>query len=395
MPSLKKWLQKKLPEKKEESSLPFLPVKRPNILTPSPSRENLVSSMDNYGVFQRLPLEIRRAILIEAFGGRSLHMHLSYDYPLIRKSKPQTTTTTHCGLGSNLTRNSKRRESWQWFGCVCHRPDYWPEKSPYSSPFPNMNKIGTVDLKSRPDQDVCLSGVVNDGVNSECGPPGEEDKCFIGVMGWLLACRQSYVDGIDVLFTTNTFHLEGDDLLQHLPGLLLPQRLRSIQSLEMLWFKRRTQDKSTSSSTQPLWANHTKIGRASRESVLHTLCQMVPQALPHVRQVTISLECIVEETHKFAGPTESRLIPDPPILGPIEDMIRALGPGREFNVAIQLRLWNVLKSKYGALYGPNFRIETHNTCIEGRFWKLLGTGDELGYWVCSGRFYQSQESVML
>lgn len=198
MPSFKKWLREKLPWKKEgtvltKPPLPFLPIKRPNILTPSTSQENLVSSMDNYGIFQRLPLEIRRTILIEAFGGRTLHMDLSYDYPLVRKPERQTTTSIHCGLGFSLARNLKRPRTWQWFGCVCHRPDHWPDKSPYSSPFLKWDKIGVVDGKSRPDQDGCLSGVANYGGNGECGPPGEEDKCFIGVMGWLLACRQAWV----------------------------------------------------------------------------------------------------------------------------------------------------------------------------------------------------------
>ncbi|KAL5349410.1 hypothetical protein ACLOAV_005701 [Pseudogymnoascus australis] len=203
MPSFKKWLREKLPWKKEETvltkpPLPFLPTKRPNILTPSPSQKNVVSSMDNYGIFHRLPLEIRRTILIEAFGGRTLHMDLSYDYPLVRKSERRTTTFTHCGLGSSLTRNSKRPQTWQWFGCVCHRPDHWSDESPYSSLYPyssqlpKLDKIGVVDRKLRPDQDGCLSGVV-DGGSSECGPAGEEDKCFIGVMGWLLACRQAWV----------------------------------------------------------------------------------------------------------------------------------------------------------------------------------------------------------
>lgn len=172
-----------------------------------------------------------------------------------------------------------------------------------------------------------------------------------------------YADGIDVLFATNSFHIGSSDLLQHLPSLLLPQRLNRIQSLEILWFKCRTRVKDTSSP-------------------IHTLCQMVPQALPHVRQLTIFLGSSISQSRD----THSADFPDPAILDPIEDMIRALGPGREFNVSIELGTWHTLTSKYGALYSPNFRIEWYNTCIEGRFWKLLGPGDDLGYWICSGRF---------
>ncbi|KFY47460.1 hypothetical protein V496_10631 [Pseudogymnoascus sp. VKM F-4515 (FW-2607)] len=283
MPSFKKWLREKLPWKKEETvltkpPLPFLPTKRQNILTPSPSQENLVSSMDNYGIFHRLPLEIRCTILIEAFGGRTLHMDL----------------TPGSGLAACVTDLIIGRMKVDTAVCI-HTAD------------------------------GCLSGVV-DGGNSECGPAGEEDKCFISVMGWLLACRQAYVDGIDVLFATNSFHIGSSDLLEHLPSLLLHQRLSRIQSLEIIW-KGRTRVEGTSSP-------------------IHSLCQMVPQALPHVRQLAIFFRSSIGETRgiHFAD------FPDPAMVGPIEDMIRALGPGREFNVSIELRLSGttpVLRAGFG------------------------------------------------
>jgi hypothetical protein len=61
-------------------------------------------------------------------------------------------------------------------------------------------------------------------------------------MGWLLACRQAYAEGVEVLYATNTFFSESDALFDHLvcarPGarhLLLPERLASIKSLELRW----------------------------------------------------------------------------------------------------------------------------------------------------------------
>jgi hypothetical protein len=43
--------------------LPFLPINRASILTPSSSRETLVPARGNYGNFQKLPYELRRQIL--------------------------------------------------------------------------------------------------------------------------------------------------------------------------------------------------------------------------------------------------------------------------------------------------------------------------------------------
>jgi hypothetical protein len=70
---------------------------------------------------------------------------------------------------------------------------------------------------------------------------GSVPNCAIGVVGWLLTCRQSYVEGIEVLYSTNTF-IESPVLFDALfcPGprtrhLILPQRLASIASLELRW----------------------------------------------------------------------------------------------------------------------------------------------------------------
>ncbi len=64
------------------------------------------------------------------------------------------------------------------------------------------------------------------------------------MIGWLLACRQAYAEGIDVLYSTNTFFLESTTLFDALfcpashraaQQLLLPHHLASITSLELRW----------------------------------------------------------------------------------------------------------------------------------------------------------------
>ncbi|RMJ05305.1 hypothetical protein BHE90_004988 [Fusarium euwallaceae] len=53
-------------------------------------------------------------------------------------------------------------------------------------------------------------------------------------MGWLLASRQAYAEGIAVLYGANTFHISTQEFLGRLPQLLLPARLASISSLEIV-----------------------------------------------------------------------------------------------------------------------------------------------------------------
>ena len=190
-----------------------------------------------------------------------------------------------------------------------------------------------------------------------------------------------YAEGIDVLFYTSTLHIGSSDLLEHLPRLFLPQRLYSIQSVEMLWFKRpKPNHPSYICPMEVLWNDPTRT-----ESPPHTLCQMIPQALPSIRQLNISLECSLNTPHPFQDPP-STINYGHIALGTIEDMLRVLGPMREFNVTVPWTTWHDQAEKCGRLYGPKLRIERYNW-LEGRFWKLLGgPGDELGYWVCCGHY---------
>ncbi|KFY21448.1 hypothetical protein V493_07395 [Pseudogymnoascus sp. VKM F-4281 (FW-2241)] len=197
MPSLKKWLRKMSLSRSKATTLtkddvpfgkgdvlPFLPFERPRILTPSPSREDLISPMVSYGFFQNLPYEIRRNILIEAFGGRTLHMDLSYNH--LHHPEPDF------NYESNQARGTELHKGWQWFSCVCHRPVEWLEDSPCrNSPFPILARWGFEKPKAKPSEDNCLRG---DSNRVEYGPMRKEDQlseCFIGVMGWLLTCRQA------------------------------------------------------------------------------------------------------------------------------------------------------------------------------------------------------------
>lgn len=191
--TLSKWIEKKLSlsltKGDQEPPLPTLPRDRPRVLTPSPSRETLVLSAadatSNSAFFQKLPFEIRYRILKEAFGNYTVHMHLCYDFPKVpldvrqrdpiyrhasyRKAQPQS--QTKFGI--------PRKKTWQWWSCICHRAyqsqlSYWQ---------PSVNP--------KPCIDRCYSG--NIGLSCECWAGKAPGKCFIGVMGWLLSCRQSSV----------------------------------------------------------------------------------------------------------------------------------------------------------------------------------------------------------
>lgn len=164
--------------------------------------------------------------------------------------------------------------------------------------------------------------------------------------------------------------------------MILPQRLRAIPSLEMCWFSAYDM-----SQVQVPWDDLT-----TENSELHRLCRMVPQAFPHVLHLNISLLGDIRPTgdnYTCLGltPVESAMsrasAMERVILGPIESMLRALGPGREFSITVSMKAWGFLVYKHRALYGAKLRVELYIT-NEGRFWKALDPANELGYWISSG-----------
>jgi hypothetical protein len=171
------------------SLMPILPAQRPLMLTPTPSREELLQSVPNVtaksGFFMRLPADLRRQILTEAFGGRTVHMDLSFDEPLLvlrgDELRRAIDATGHYGLW--ITANGRSQPSalvadrkfktWEWWGCVCHRDAEC-----------RMRRKGRV---SEPYTDGCRAGV------AKCGDWAGDvpRKCQLGAMGWLRACRQA------------------------------------------------------------------------------------------------------------------------------------------------------------------------------------------------------------
>ena len=192
MGSIRKWIRKKLdsdpqkgePLQQELPPLPFLPTTRSRPLIPPQSEDQLA----NYGLFGILPLELRRRILIEAFGGQTLHMDLSYRHPLVRTPTrgPEGSAMhrpRHCDWESKLVADTSQPEQWQWFSCVCHRRAGYSEAEKEQG-LPAMEGSLTVE----PCDDECL-----EGSKSMCRCPQGTGgvACFVQVMGWLLSCRQA------------------------------------------------------------------------------------------------------------------------------------------------------------------------------------------------------------
>lgn len=141
-------------------------------------KDDQTDSKPNGRFFSMLPPEVRRCILIHAFGHHTMHMNVMFQKPWkVVDAEPQD-STAHARHYHNFTVGP---EKWMWYGCVCHRTE--PEDAPLS-----LGRTRSWPVKPRTFfLDGCLKG---EGTCSEW-PGTWPSKCHIGVTGWLRTCRQA------------------------------------------------------------------------------------------------------------------------------------------------------------------------------------------------------------
>ncbi|RGP77206.1 hypothetical protein FLONG3_4721 [Fusarium longipes] len=171
--------------------IPSLPLPRPRFLTPTGFREDdsqeerHIPALLQASSWFKIPANLRRDILRLAFGDRRLHMSLKFD--------------------------ASRSPVWQSCGMVCHH-------------------VSSED-----------KGPMTRGSLKKHGPWSDECRYLdnrvkrIGIMGWLLSCRQNYAETIDILYSMNTILVYDVPLIHHFDRLILPHRLARITDLEVRW----------------------------------------------------------------------------------------------------------------------------------------------------------------
>lgn len=199
---------------------PFLPATRPRRLTQIDHDNN---NNRNSPFFRRLLPELRRAILTTALGGRTLHAHLDLQHPKVarqprggperrhRRPRPdrwvgRLLTTIFAREPTNgggprraegpaphvrVVPDRTRPLAWRWAGCACHRRE---ELEPDDLSWLVQSGV-RVGSRLTPDWDGCCDGSWFCTCEEWRGKEGEEEwrrqECGVGVMGWLLACRQA------------------------------------------------------------------------------------------------------------------------------------------------------------------------------------------------------------
>lgn len=203
---------------------PLPPAPKPAVIAAA-----LPTATARSALFRKLPAELRERVLIEAFGDELVHMHLCLDRPLLRKYRPGGSQAAkvardkrHAGIPPRYAWDEEAPAYWQWRSSSCH--SYCFNHSAWRDNPPRWqdNFMG---------EDDCVT-------SGHCSCYSEGDtprKCFLGITGWLLSCRQAYLEGRDVLYRTNTIRLFGTFMFSQLPVLLPSTILENLTSVSLFW----------------------------------------------------------------------------------------------------------------------------------------------------------------
>ncbi|OQD87643.1 hypothetical protein PENANT_c005G08020 [Penicillium antarcticum] len=149
------------------------------------STENLYEAVAE-SPFYLLPPELRLRILRQAFGDCRVHLHLAGG------------ARSANALVGDVIRNPDRFE---WFGRVCDRP-------PNRKPVNDDCRLALQDTHPRSGQ--------------------------LGVIGWLCSSRLGHMEGTHILYSTNIFFLDDEDLLENIDVVLPAKHLIHIPALEVM-----------------------------------------------------------------------------------------------------------------------------------------------------------------
>ncbi|KAJ2980643.1 hypothetical protein NQ176_g2517 [Zarea fungicola] len=269
MPDILQFIRRKRhAKKKDKDGFPYLPDV-PSATSFAPSTIALPESNADCLLFQKLPWELRRRILMEAFGQRTIHMNLALEVTLGENRHIITTELRKRHAATPRPRHGDETlpREWKWRSSVCHGPcfdhRYWSMKPP-RGPGP------------REREDACLEG---DAMCEYLTDQPLPFACFIGVLGWLLTCRQAYSEGIEILYRTNTIRLHGTHIFSNLPKLVPQARLNDITAVSLFW------DIGAPGFCGKYRLPQNFIGLDGLETLL---CKL-PTTLPNVKRLHLSL----------------------------------------------------------------------------------------------------------
>lgn len=199
-------------------------------------------------------------------------------------------------------------------------------------------------------------------------------------------CTRRYIEGFDILYSTNRFHISGMNLIQHFPRLLPTQGLSYIHSVEMRWDLGQVAQPPTTDqdiSAEP---------RFGGWRMFLSLLDQLPKALPHLRYLHLTLrgdwfppQMAVNDLVRHS---------EPAMLQPIDRMVRELYRtsgliSTRYIVAIPANVFQTRMSLISPMPDHGSQVVFEPVPNRRLVWRSLepksfGQSDmknELGYWL--------------
>ncbi|KAF5593986.1 hypothetical protein FPANT_4981 [Fusarium pseudoanthophilum] len=340
------------------------------LLTPEPPQSvTVVNGKANGAFFDRLPTEIRMRILRLAFGDRTVHYGTTSAQNRLVFPGPLVVDL------DKLTASGKQpKAEWAWRSSVCHR----------------LPPSGFIDPRGpgydpQPCDDECVHGWNGrNGFRPQCEHwPGEgPEKCSVGAMGWLLACKQAYREGIHVLYASNTFHTASKEMVLNMHDFFQQQRLNAITSVEIVW--------EFTPWVLPDISEDFRVAPplCDIESFRQFL-KTIPNLFLNIKKLYVSLQGDMipksygqNSEHKYSTKERIQLV-EKNIIWKVDAMVTYLKPNVDFSIAYPTSTYAVQRSL--ALRQGWTVKQRHETGEVERHWRPLARCQpRTGYWVCLG-----------
>ncbi|CAH0027793.1 unnamed protein product, partial [Clonostachys rhizophaga] len=169
-------------------------------------------------LFSKVPFDVRRQILIEAFGAQTVHL----DLDVVEK-----------------TRGQRKVKSWQWMNCVCH-------SERLDLPHESLDRRHFLHRGTQRDPLACPGSQRKPSHLGRCPTDSHVGYYRVGkreltLPGFEILGNQSsealirkyacsYEEGIEVLYRTNTIHIESLSLLRGMHEFVAPYKMALITS---------------------------------------------------------------------------------------------------------------------------------------------------------------------
>jgi hypothetical protein len=187
----------------------------------------------------------------------------------------------------------------------------------------------------------------------------------------------SYVEGVEILYATNTVHMSSLVMMLELPNLLLPQRLAMITSVEMVW--------RLVNPSRPL-EGHDGLP-LSNEGTLDALLRTIPKTLPNLCHLNVNL--MWHPGPESPGNLASRVTAT--LILPLDAMVRDFGPQlRDCSIGLYSSIWRAIRDA-GLWHGTKYERGGFPS-VGDRYWRPLPALEERlhaadgpgGYWISEG-----------